>query len=312
MQKPFLSIVSPVYKAEKIVDELVRRVVEEAEKITDRFEFILVDDAGPDRSWERIEANCKADPRIRGIKLSRNFGQHFAITAGLDFAEGDFVVVMDCDLQDDPVYLKDLVRLGREGFDIVYTMKEARKHGFVKNVLTNGFNLVFNYLIDNKNWKSDKNVGSYSLLSRKTVEGFRQYNDYHRHYLMVLRWLGYKSTYLPIEHRTRFEGRSSYNFSKLMLHAINGITSQSDKLLRLNVTAGILISLLAFLSILVIMILYLTQGFLSGWASLIVTILFSTGVLLTSIGITGIYIGKTFEQVKNRPKYIIDKIVNPI
>ncbi len=312
MQRPYLSVVSPVYKAGNIVDELVRRIIAEAEKITDRYEIVLVEDGSPDHSWQKIEENCRQNSKIRGIKLSRNFGQHFAITAGLDYAEGDYVVVMDCDLQDDPGYFHDLLELGLQGNDIVYTMKENRKHGFFKNVTAALFNLIFNYLIENKNWKSNGNVGAFSLLSRKAVLGFRKYNDYQRHYLMVLRWLGFQSAYLQIEHKKRFEGKSSYNFSKMLIHAINGITSQSDKLLRLNVAVGIIISLLAFFSAMVIITLYFTQGFLSGWASLIVTLFFSTGVLLTSIGITGIYVGKTFEQVKNRPKYIVDTILNEI
>jgi dolichol-phosphate mannosyltransferase len=310
MQRPYLSVVSPVYKAGNIVDELVRRITAEAEKITDRYEIVLVEDGSPDHSWQKIEENCRQNPKIKGIKLSRNFGQHFAITAGLDHAEGEYVVVMDCDLQDDPGYIHHLLELGMKGNDIVYTMKENRKHGFFKNITASIFNLIFNYLIENKDWKSNNNVGAFSLLSRKAVLGFRKYNDYQRHYLMVLRWLGFKSAYLKIEHNKRFEGKSSYSFSKMLMHAINGITSQSDKLLRLNVAAGIIISLLAFCCALIIITLYFTQGFLSGWASLIVTLFFSTGVLLTSIGISGIYIGKTFEQVKNRPKYIVDTILN--
>ena len=127
---------------------------------------------------------------------------------------------------------------------------------------------------------------------------------------MVLRWIGFRSAFLRIEHKKRYEGKSSYTFSKLLIHAINGITSQSDKLLRLNVTIGIFLSIISFTSILFIIAIYFFNGFLSGWASLIVTILFSTGVTLTSIGITGIYVGKTFEQTKNRPKYVVDIVLN--
>ena len=307
---PLISIVSPVYKAENIVPELVKRIIKETSKITENFEIILVEDGGPDNSWAKIEEEALKDSRVKGIKLSRNFGQHFAITAGIESAKGDYVAVMDCDLQDDPAYLPVLYQKACEGFDIVFTYKAFRKHNFLKNITANAFNKVFNYLVDNKDWKSHSNVGSYSMLSRKAVNAFCSFNDYQRHYLMVLRWLGFNTTYVEIEHKERFEGKSSYNLSRLILHAINGITSQSDKLLRINVTIGILLSMLSFLSIIVIIILYFTAGFMSGWASLIVTILFSTGVLLTSIGIAGIYTGKTFEQVKNRPKYIIDKSVN--
>lgn len=307
---PHISIVSPVYRAEKIVPELVRRIRDEVSKITDNFEILLVEDGGPDNSWAKIEEESAKDTRVKGIKLSRNFGQHYAITAGIEHARGDYVVVMDCDLQDDPVYLPLLYKKACEGFDIVFTYKSARKHSFWKNITANLFNKAFNYLVDNKNWKAHNNVGSYSLLTRKAVDAFCSFNDYQRHYLMVLRWLGFNNTYVEIEHRERFEGKSSYNFSKLLIHAINGVTSQSDKLLRINVAIGILLSMLSFLSILLIIVLYFVTGFKSGWASMVVLVLFSTGVILTSIGISGIYIGKTFEQVKNRPKYIVDKSTN--
>lgn len=307
---PLISVVSPVYKAGKIVPELIRRITEEVSLITTDFEIILVEDGSPDNSWEMIAEGCRKDKRVKGIKLSRNFGQHHAITAGIELAKGDYVVVMDCDLQDDPVYIKTLYAQAQAGYDIVYTQKKQRKHSFWKNLTANIFNRIFNYLVDNKNWKGSGSVGSYSMLSRKVVNAFCSFSDYQRHYLNVLRWLGFNSTYVEIEHRERYEGKSSYTLSKLLIHALNGITSQSDKLLRINVMIGIMLSLLTFLSILVIIVLYFTNGFMSGWASLITIILFSTGILLTSIGISGIYIGKTFEQSKNRPKYIIDIFLN--
>jgi len=307
---PLISVVSPVYRASKIIPELIRRIKEEVSKITDNYEIVLVEDGSPDNSWEVIEASCHNDILVKGIKLSRNFGQHHAITAGIEQARGQYVIVMDCDLQDDPVYIANLYQKALDGYDIVFTRKTAREHSFFKNITANIFNKIFNYLIDNKNYSANNNVGSYSLLTRKAADAFCTITEYQRHYLMVLRWLGFNSTYVEIEHKQRFEGKSSYTLSKLLAHAINGITSQSDKLLRINVTIGICLSLLSFLSIIIIIILYFVNGFMSGWASLITVILFSTGVLLTSIGISGIYIGKTFEQTKNRPKYLIDKFLN--
>ena len=309
-QRPYLSIVSPVYGAEKIVDELVSRIREEASKITNDFEIILIEDCGTDNSWSKIEENCKKFSEVKGIKLSRNFGQHFAITCGLDNADGDFVIVMDCDLQDNPKYFSKFIEEAQNGCEIVFSFKEKRKHNFIKDTFARLFNTVFNYLIENKSHKSNALVGSYSLLSRKAVLTFRKYGDYQRHYLMVLRWLGFKHTYILVEHNKRFEGVSSYSFSRLLSHALNGITSQSDKLLRLNATLGLSLSFLSFLGAITIVIFYFIYGFLSGWASLIITILFSTGVILTSIGIIGIYIGKLFEQAKNRPRYIIDERIN--
>lgn len=308
--KPLISIVSPVYGAEHTIDELIKQLAVVLESIDPNYEIILVDDCGPDKSWERIRQNCITHHKVKGVKLSRNFGQHFAITAGIDRAQGDYIVVMDCDLQDNPKYIVEMYEKINEGFDIVYTLKQSRKHSFFKNITAYLFNLLFNYLIENKSNKANNNVGAYSMINRKVANAFKSYNDYHRHYLMVLRWLGFKSCYISIEHNERFAGKSSYNFSKLMKHALDGITSQSDKLLRIFVSIGLIISSLSFLSILVIIIVYFTKGLLSGWASTVVFMLFSTGIILTGIGVLGIYLGKTFEQTKNRPKYLIDEVIN--
>ncbi|MFM2223861.1 MAG: hypothetical protein RJA07_63 [Bacteroidota bacterium] len=305
-----LSVVSPVYNAEKIIPELVKQVHAAVLPLQIDYEIVLVEDCGSDNSWQVIQQICEHDKKIVGIKLSRNFGQHYAITAGLNLAQGDYVIVMDCDLQDNPTYIPQLLSLIKQGYEIVYTRKLYRKHSWFKNITAGIFNRVFNYLVDNKNYKSFNNVGSYSILSRKVVNNFNQFNDYHRHYLMVLRWMGFSHSYIEIEHLDRFEGKSSYGFKKLVNHAIDGIVSQSDKILRLFVYFGLLISVISFLSILGIVMYALFFGFASGWASIFVMMLFSLGIILTSLGIVGIYVGKTFEQSKNRPKYIIEQKIN--
>ena len=310
MNNPYISIISPVYQAEGIIDELVSQIQFSIKNLSNYYEILLVDDGSSDKSWEKIEDNCRKIKEVKGLKLSRNFGQHYAITAGIEKAKGDYIVVIDCDLQDDPKYIPEMYNKIKEGYDIVYTLKEKRKHSYFKNITATLFSLIFNYLSESKNIQSHKNIGAYSMISRKVADAFNAYNDYHRHYLMVLRWLGFKSCYLSIEHKERFSGTSSYTISKLFNHAIDGITSQSDRLLRLFVNIGLIVSFLSFLSIILIVILYFVQGFMSGWASLIVFLLFSTGLILTGIGVLGIYLGKTFEQTKNRPKYLIDLIIN--
>ena len=305
-----LSIVSPVYRAEAIVDELVKRISSEVSAITNDYEIILVEDGGPDNSWKKIKENCDRDSHVKGIKFSRNFGQHYAITAGLEASSGDYVIVMDCDLQDDPKYIKDLIAKAEEGFSIVYTRKEERKHSFLKNFTASLFYSVFNFLIDNRFSKGSNKEGSFSLLSRNAVTAFLSVHDYRRHYLMVLRWLGFPSSYVTIVHADRFEGKSSYNLRKLIIHALDGITSQSDKLLRLTASFGLVLSLIAFLAALSIIFRYFIHPFQAGWASIMVLILFVGGLIILSIGICGIYIGKIFEQSKNRPLYIIEEKLN--
>lgn len=306
-----ISVVSPVYRAEKIIDELVKRISGALNNITSDFEIILIDDFSPDNSWGEIVKQCKKHNFVKGVKLSRNFGQHNAIKTGIDLVTGDCCIVMDCDLQDNPDFIKLLVKQWQNGNDIVYTVKEKRKHSSFKNVTAKLFNVVFNYLTNaSSSQKSHNNIGSYSLISAKVVTAFKNYNDYQFHYLMVLRWLGFQSTYVEIEHQERFEGKSSYNLKKLINHAMVGIIYQSDRLLKISIQFGFILSLLSVISIIYIIINYFLVGFQSGWTSLFVIITFFAGVILTAIGVLGLYIGKMFDQVKNRPQYIIDKKIN--
>lgn len=302
-----ISVVSPVYKAEKIVDELVKRLTEVLREITPDYEIILVEDCGGDRSWERIEDNCRRDEHVKGILLSRNFGQHYAITAGLMAATGDVIVVMDCDLQDDPVHIKKLYDEFNNGYDVVFTRRIRRKHSFFKAITAKIYNSLFAIFSD-KNY--ELNVGSMTMFSARVKDEFIKLKDQDRLYIQLLKWVGFRSTYVPVEHRERFEGNSSYSVSKLFFTAMQGWTSYSDKLLRLSIYSGLVISAITLIVGIYIVISYFMKSFQPGWPSLIVAVLFSTGLILMSIGITGIYIGKIFEQTKQRPLFIIDKKLN--
>jgi len=304
---PLISIVSPVYGAEKIVDLLVERIVEEVSKITKDFEIILVEDGSPDNSWEAIERNCAKEKRVKGIKLSRNFGQHYAVTAGLEMAKGELTVLMDCDLQDDPAHITKLYQKNLEGYDTVFTRRIGRKHTFFKLITSKIYNFLFLLFSDQK---YDINVGSLVLFNKKVRSEFLRIKDRDRLYAQLLKWVGFNQTYLQVEHKERAEGRSSYSFFKLIKMAVQGWTSHSDKLLRLSIYVGAFFSITSFIAILGIIFLYFYIDFQSGWTSLFVLMLFSTGLILMSIGITGIYIAKTFEQSKNKPLYIIDKKIN--
>ncbi len=302
-----ISVISPVYKSEKIVDELVRRISDEVSRITDNYEIILVEDCGGDNSWKKIEENCISNSKVKGIKLSRNFGQHYAISAGMKESSGDVIVIMDCDLQDDPSHIKKLYDEFKNGFDVVFTKRIARKHSFFKTITAKIYNSLFSMFAD-KNY--DLNVGSLTMISKRVKDEFVKLKDQDRLYIQLIKWIGFKSTYVSVEHRERYEGKSTYSISKLFITAIQGWTSYSDKLLRLSVYSGLLISLITLLVGIYIVLSYFMKSFQPGWPSLIVAILFSTGLILMSIGITGIYIGKIFDQTKGRPLYIIDKKIN--
>lgn len=308
--KAYLSVVSPVYRAEGIIDELVKRITEEVSKITQDYEIILVEDGSPDQSWNKIKENCENDNRVKGIKLSRNFGQHYAITAGLKESGGEYVVVMDCDLQENPKYIHKLMDKAKEGNDIVLTIHKKREHGIIQTYFSKIYHRVFNLLVGNKNLKSGEEYGALSILKRKVVQAFSEFNDYHRHYLAVIRWLGFSRTEIEVLHQERFSGKSSYSFRKLIILALDGIISQTDKLLRYSIYTGFTFALIGFNAIIYIIFLYFYNGFQSGWASTVVLIIFSTGLILISLGIVGIYIGKIFEQAKNRPLYFIDEKIN--
>jgi glycosyltransferase involved in cell wall biosynthesis len=308
MQAVELSVVSPVYQAAPVVDELVRRLHEQLGKLVDSYEIILVEDGSRDASWQKIEAQCRADERVVGIKLSRNFGQHRAITAGLQASRGQYVVVMDCDLQDDPAYLPQLYQKAREGYHIVYTRKQGRQHSWWKNLWARLFFFIFNLLTDYS--KADAQVGAYSLLSRKVVDAFLRIKDAHRHYLLILKLLGFSHTYLDIQHQPRYAGKTSYTFGKMFRHALDGITSQSAKLLHLAVVVGFGLFVISILAILFLVYKYYNIGAEIGWTSIMVTIVFSTGLIMMAIGVLGLYLGKIFEQVKERPLYFIEQRLN--
>lgn len=305
-----LSIVIPVYNAEKIIDTLISRVDYEVKSLYENYEIILVEDGSIDNSWSIIKKNCSTNKKIKGLKLSRNFGQHNAITAGLQESSGEKVIVMDCDLQHNPKYISQFVKKSNEGFDIVYSKMNKRSFGILKNLSSRLFFKVYNYLIDNKKFKGSDKIGSFSLITRKVVIEYLSFGDYVRHYLMVLRWLGFKSSIININHEPRFSGRSSYTLSELIKHSINGIVFNSDKIIRITLKLGFTISLLSFLASIIIVGMYFVQPFQAGWASIIVIILFSTGLIIGSIGIIGLYIGKNFDQSKNRPIFVIDEKIN--
>ena len=307
---PYFSIVSPVYRAENILEELVKQLTEVSEKITPNYEIILVEDHSPDKSWAKIKELGAKYPKVKGIKLSRNFGQHNAIAAGLYHTSGEYVIVMDCDLQDNPAYIPELINKAKEGFDVVYTVKKERKHNFFKDFTGNAFHRLFNYLVGNDLVKTDGKIGAYSLISKKVVAAYRDLHDEYRPYLVMLNILGFEYAFLNIEHSTRHSGKSSYNLKRLITHAINGIISQTDRLLKLSIYMGAIYTFISFIYGIYVVYKQITVGLQSGWPSLVLLITFSTGIILLFLGIIGLYISRIFTQVKNRPLFIVDKTVN--
>ncbi len=303
-----ISVVSPVYACKTSLIELYVRLKETLEKITLDFEIIFVNDASPDGAWETIIELTQKDKRVKGIDLSRNFGQHYAITAGLDYAKGEWVVVMDCDLQDQPEEIIKLYDKAKEGYDVVLGRRISRNDNFYKKALSSFFYKLFNYLTD---IQFDPTVGSFRILSKKVVDSYNKLNEKLIFFGALINWLGFKTAFVDIKHTSRKSGRSSYSFSKKLKLAINAILSFSDKPLRITIKIGVFMSFATFIFILYKVFINLLYGTSAiGWSSIIAAIGFSTGLIISVIGVLGLYIGGIFKEVKNRPTYIYSDKIN--
>ena len=305
---PFISIVSPVYKAEKIVQELVDRIEKSVSIITDDFEIILVEDGGPDKSWEVIEEISSHNKHVKGIKLSRNFGQHYAITAGLDYANGDWVVVIDCDLQDKPEEIPNLYYKAIEGFDIVIARRHERKDSFRKKMFSILFYRTLGYLTGSEQDESTANFGIYR---KKVIDSVIIMRESIRYFPTMIKWVGFKTTKINVEHSSRLEGKTSYNFIKLINLAIDIILAYSDKPIKLLIKSGLLIPIISFVVAIVYLLKWINgEVIVLGYASMIISIWLLSGIIIATLGIVGLYVGKIFEGVKSRPIYIIEKMTN--
>ena len=303
-----LSVVTPVYRAEGCLEELYRRLVAALSGITQDFEIVMVEDCGGDRSWEIIRDLARRDPRVKGIQFSRNFGQHYGITAGLDHCDGDWVVVMDCDLQDRPEEIPRLYAKAREGFEVVIARRGGRNEPIRKRLLSWTFYKLFSYLADTE---YDRHAGNFRIISRKVVECFRQMREQLRFFGGLIKWMGFPADSIEVVHAQRHDGRSTYTFGKLWRLAMDIIIAYSDKPLRLSVRLGFIMSGIAFacgVYILVHAVLYGSP--IIGWPSLIISIYFIGGIIISILGIIGIYLGKTFDETKKRPLYVISNSAN--
>jgi len=306
-QEPIISIVSPVYRAEKIVENLVTEIQLAMEQLSVAYEIILVDDRSPDNSWEVMKSLSARHNNIKSIRLSRNFGQHPAIMAGLSKTSGEWVVVMDCDLQDQPKEIVKLYQKATEGFEVVLARRVKRSDSFFKKLSSKIFSKVFSFFTDTE---YNNEVANYGIYHRKVILSILEITDYIKFFPLFVNFVGFKSTTVTVEHAFREEGKSSYSFSKLISLAFNTIISFSNKPLKMFVKFGMLISFISILFGVYNLYEALTNRIaVLGYSSLIVSIWFLSGVIITTIGVTGIYVGKIFDQTKNRPVFIIDEVI---
>ncbi|MCF8340672.1 MAG: glycosyltransferase family 2 protein [Chitinophagaceae bacterium] len=303
-----ISIISPVYNASEILNTLIERIIQNIELITDSYEIILVEDGGSDNSWEVIKDAAKLNSKIKACQLSRNFGQHYAITAGIDISDGDWLIIMDCDLQDRPEEIINLYQKANEGFDIVLARREFRKDTKLKKIYSLFFYRILGYLTGTN---QDETIGNFGIYNSKVIREIKKMNESIRYFPTMIKWVGFNTTAINVKHSLRNSGKSAYNFKKMLNLAIDIILAYSDKPIRLIIKLGLVISLISFfLSIFTFYKWIIGDIQVSGYSSLIISIWFLSGFIITTLGLVGLYIGKIFEGVKKRPLYIINNTIN--
>lgn len=303
-----ISIISPVYKGEKMLDELVSRVETAVKSITEDFEIILVNDCSPDDSWSNIKKICARDMKVKGINLSRNFGQHYAIIAGLTASTGEWVVVMDCDLQDRPEEIPNLYHKSQEGYDTVFAEIVERDDRFMKKFTSRAFCYVFAYFTDSP---VDKKTSNFGIYHRKVIDAVLSMGDYIKCFPVEVRWVGFKIGYHPVVKDARAEGTSGYTWAKLIAFAFDNIIAFSNKPLRMALRLGFYIVVFSIMLAMFYLIRYLAGGIaVSGFTTLIISLWLIAGILISLIGVVGIYLGSVFDKVKDRPVFIVKEQIN--
>lgn len=306
---PDISVVVPVYGCRAALFELHRRLVDAITSMSCTYEIVLVDDCCPQNSWEDIQRICEQDPQVVGIHLARNFGQIRAITAGLDTCRGSWVVVMDCDLQDRPEAIPQLWKKAHEGWDVVFVQRVARKDSAITKAFSRSFYKVYDWFTEGS---YDPSVSNFSIASRKVIDAYCTMREHNRGYTTFIKWLGFRQTSIAVEGDERFEGKSSYTLRRKLRMAFELITSQSTKPLVFAVGIGFAIALVAFLFLIYLLVRKLIDPHtvLAGWTSTIGAIFLMGGLNLSFVGIVSLYVGNIFNEVKDRPLYVVAVTLN--
>jgi dolichol-phosphate mannosyltransferase len=274
-------------------------------RVVDSYEIIFVDDCGGENSWKVIKEISENDNSVSGLKLSRNFGQHVAITAGLEKSRGSWVVVMDCDLQDRPEEIIKLYNASQKGFDIVFAQRINRQDSPFKKISSRIFYKILGYLTDTK---LDASIANFGIYNRKVIDAILSMSETHKYFPVMVRWVGFKAVSVPISHANRVHSDTAYSFKKRLSLAFGVIMSFSDKPLRLIIKYGFIVAFLSTIYAAFIGVNVLVYGVpVPGWSSMMVSLWFIAGMLMSIIGIVGLYVGKIFDEVKSRPVYIVDK-----
>jgi polyisoprenyl-phosphate glycosyltransferase len=314
-KNPEISVVVPIHNEQESILELLSRLREVLEKLCDRegfasddFEIIMVDDGSNDNSWQLIQQTHKKDSRIKGLQFSRNFGHHYALTAGLDFCKGNSVIFMDGDLQDPPEEILKLYDKLKEGYDLVYGIRDNRQDNAIKKALSSMFWWGINKVSD---VEMPMNQTMLRILKRKLVDSLKEMKEYSRFIHGMIAWTGFDTANIVVSHGARLKGTSKYNLKNQISLALHAITSFSIMPLRLATLFGLTASMGSFIAGLYFIIKKVFYGFpVSGYASIMVSVFFMGGVQLLMLGTFGEYLGKIYKQSQQRPMYILREVLN--
>ena len=300
-----ISVVLPVYNEATGLGSFYNELKLCLEQLGQPYEVIMVNDGSTDDSLKVIQQLVNTHEQVKYINLSRNFGHQIAISAGIDHAKGDYVVLMDSDGQDPPQEIEQLYKKMLEGFDVVYAKRISRgKEGWLKKITAKMFYTILNKITS---VSIPMDVGDFRMMSAKVVKALCRMPEKQRYLRGQIAWLGFKQTYIDYHRRSREEGETKYTYRKMFRLAMDGITSFSNWPLRLATISGFICAFIGF--ILILYTLYsrfVLQDYEPGWASLMITLVFIGGIQLIGIGVIGEYIGRINENVKNRPLYLIE------
>jgi glycosyltransferase involved in cell wall biosynthesis len=304
-----LSIVVTIYNAEKVLPELVERLQNAAASISQDYELIFIEDRGRDQSWKVLKALAQKNDRIKAARLARNFGQHNAITAGLYMAQGNYVVLMDGDLQDEPEVIPQLYReIIETQKEIIYVRRINRKDSAFKKLTSKFFYKGFSML---SGMDVNPEVGTFRIMTKLVNESFSQFREVDKYIGGIFTWMNFEDGFFEAEHRERKHGKSNYNLKRMLKLALNGMLSFSNKPLNIAMYIGFFSALGSMLlGIIFIAVKLLYHVNVSGYYSIIVSLYFIGGLILFVLGIIGQYIGRIYDQTRSRPEFLIQERIN--
>jgi dolichol-phosphate mannosyltransferase len=304
MTEPRFSFVIPILNEHETLPELCRRLAAVMEELPGSAEVVLVDDGSTDGSYDVMLDQCLRDPRIKALRLSRNFGHQMAITAGLDHARGRAVIILDGDLQDPPEVAFELIKRWEEGYEVVYAVRDSRSgESWLKRKTATAFYRLMGRLGE---IEIPQETGDFRLVDREAVDAVSAMREHHRYLRGMFAWVGYRQTGVPYERDPRYAGRTKFSVKRMITFAIDGIVSFSEMPLRVALAGGFLVSVLSFtLGVLAVILKLVGLYTVPGWASIAVGVAFFSGVQLSVLGVMGLYVARIHEEVKRRPLYLV-------